>query len=420
MEESQRVSTVATTFHGGETDRRRIEFYEYSRSSYALARLIATVEAFRRSGKVPQRISGASNVEIYTQLPEYGSWTYLTNIWKGAKESTKLRVSFDALFAWTSGKSLDNMDLFNSNSDAILEKRTEVDTSAASATVSTRRKSSSRVIPTIQEEPSPRRLTKGALERTKEAQKADRLSRISLETDIAVAREAMRNAENGPYARLEDARREVDEVAAIASAPGVRLFDEERTLVSALDDFAQIAPTTADAAAQQAARLYYAANDLGPRLTRRLVGDRFTPEEIGADDEQLDRLASKARPLVKEIVLPLRRSPKSMDLAVGTSARRIIHIDEVRGRMISDSVLSREAYEIRVFVIEYNRVTHSGKCTIESMSLDVPFSLNRQLVKRLSVKAIDGLKEEHRTFIARPYLDHDGAIRSLIVEEIDD
>ncbi len=420
MSDLERISSVITTFHGGETDNGRIEFYEYSRSSYALARLIATVESFRRKGKVPGRITGASNVEVYTQLPEYGSWTYINNLWKATKENVKINIGFDALFSWTTGKSLDNMDLFNSNSDAILNQEHEVDLSAADAILTQRKRRTSRNIPTVREEPTGKSLTRAALAKSQETQKAEKLSRISLETDIAVARQARKNLEAGGFAQLEDARRSFEEVSEIAGSPGVKLFSEEENVINALEKFSARQPTSASAAAEQAARIQYAANDLGPRLTRRLIGDRFHAEEIGADDEELDRLASRARPLVKEIVLPLRRSPTDMDLAVGRANRKIAHIDEVRGRMISDSVLSRETYEIPVFVIEYNRVTHSGKCTIQSMSLDVPFSLNRQLIRRLSVKAIDSLKEEKKTFFARPYLDDDGSIRSLIVEDIQD
>ncbi len=369
---------------------------------------------------MPGRITGASNVEVFTQLPEYGSWIYINNLWKTAKENVKLGIGFDALFAWTTGKSLDNMDLFNSNSDAVLDQVPEVDLSAADTVLTQRKRRTSRNIPALRDEPQRRRLTKAALAKSQETQKADKLSRISLETDIAVARQARRNLQAGGFAQLEDARRSLDGVAEIAASPGVRLFSEETTIINALDKFSAKEPSSAAAAAEQAARIQYAANDLGPRLTRRLIGDRFQADEIGADDEELDKLASRARPLVKEIVLPLRRTPTDMDLAVGRPGRKIAHIDEVRGRMISDSVLSREVYEIPVFVIEYNRVTHSGKCKIQSMDLDVPFSLNRQLIRRLSVKAIDSLKEEEKTFFARPYLDDDGAIRSLIVEDIQD
>lgn len=420
MTDLKRVSSVKTTFHGGETDNGRIEFYEYSRSSYALARLIATVESFRRKGKVPGRITGASNVEVYTQLPEYGSWEYLTNIFRTAKENVKLEVSFNALFAWTTGKSLDNMDLFNSNSDAILAQESSVDLEAADTILSQRKRRTSRNIPDFKAENGGRRLTKDALERSKQSQKSDKLNRISLETDISVARQAKRNVESGGFAQLEDARQSLDEITEIAQAPGVKLFTEEENLLAALGNFSSKNPDNNRIAAEQAARIQYAANDLLPRINRRLVGDRFSAQEIGAEEEELDKLASKARPLVKEVVLPLRRSPTDMDLSVGKADRKIIHIDEVRGRMISDSVLSRDVYEIPVFVIEYNRVTHSGRCTIQSMSLDVPFSLNRQLIRRLNSIAIDGLKEERMTFFARPYLDDDGAVRSLIVEDIQD
>lgn len=418
MNDLKKISSITTVFSGGETENGRIEFYEYSRSSYALARLIATVESFRRTGRVPGRISGASNVEVFTQLPEQGSWSYVNNIFRAANQTMKLDVTFSSLYSWALGRSLDNMDLFNSNSDAIYEGDTGVDLELASSETTKMRKKSAKNTPPPIPESGVRQLTKGALEATRDAQKADKLNRITLETDIAVARQARKNREIGGYSQLEEAKQDYENVVALSQEPGVELFDEEISLLNALNNFASVKPESEAVAAEQAARIQYAANDLEPRLNRRLVGDRLVSSAAGVDEEQLDRLASRARPLVKEIVLPLRRSPTDMDMKIGKAERRIIHIDEVRGRMISDSILSKDTYEIDVFVIEYNRVTHSGRCTITNMGIDVPFSLNRQLLRRLTIKAIDALKEENRTFFARPYLDDDGAIRSLLVEDI--
>lgn len=410
-------SQVRTTFEGGETDFGRIEFYEYSRSSYALARLISTVEAFRRTGHVPDRIMGSANIEVYTHLPELGSWTYLTELGKYAKEKIKLSVSFDSLFAWTSGKALDDLDLYNSNSDAIFEQNEDVDLSLADAFVESTAKRRRRRVKAVAANGQPQRLTKAALAQAKEKNDEIKVDRIAQETDIAVARQTKLILANSPLDSLEEGKARVAQVEKLASRKDVDLFDEEARLLGALSDFSEIAPTSTAAAASIASRMLYAANDLEPRLTRRSMGDRIGFAEVGADYEEAEKLATKARPLLKDVVLPLRKSPEELTLALDDD-KTILRIDKVRGRMISDSVLSDQTFEIDVFVIEYNRVTHSGRCHLAQFGTSVPFSLRRELINRLNNQAIDSLKDDHRTFIARAYMNDDGAVRSLLVENI--
>lgn len=424
--ETQRQSKVRTTFHGGEAENGRIEFYEYSRSAYALARLIGAVEIFRRTGKVPMKITNASSVEQYVSLPEAGSWTYVTNIIDVTKDKLKIPLSFDAVFAWATGRALDNVDLINSNTDAILNGKTEVDLSLAKVDITPKRRSRKAsdedgdVDDTDGESDGDgaKRFNKRSLNRSLKAQKAEKAKRVSVETEIAVARAASANLAQGTDAALAAARTSAAEVQALAANDKVRVYDEEEGLVKAMAAFSSVNHSADVKKAEQAARLQYAANDLGPRFNRRYLGDAYVNKDRAEEDE-LDKLASKARPLLKEIVLPLRKSPTDMDLAIGDNKRRIIRIDEVRGRMLSDSFLTEEEFDMRVFVIEYNRVTHSGKCRIESMKMIVPFSLERQLINRLTNEAIDGLRQRNKTFTVRPFVDHDGSIRSLLVSHID-
>ena len=417
---SVKSSDIRTTFHGGEAEKGRIEFYEYSRSAYALARLIATVESFRRTGQVPKKVMSSANVEQYVHLPEAGSWSYVTNLFDAVGDKVKVPVSFNALVSWATGKALDDVDLFNSNTDAVIAGKPEIDLSLADAdTVRSRkpRRTKAEIEAESAAAETSKKFTKRSLNKSVKAQKDLRAKRVSLETGIAVAREAKRNLAADPEKALAQARAEAKRVADLAARPDVQMFSEESDLVRALGSFAANDLGSKEKTAEQAARISYAANDLLPRLNRRLYGDRRV-ESDDIDGDELDQLAAKARPLLKDIVLPLRKSPTNMDLALGSEKRRIIHIDEVRGRMLSDSFLSAEAYDMKVFVIEFNRVTHSGKCRIQSMSLEVPFSLERQLVERLTTKAIDSLKARQMTFTVRPFVDNDGSIRSLLVQNI--
>ncbi len=52
----------------------QLNFYEFSRASYGFARLIATIDNFRRTGVVPKRITKQTNVELIIRAPEKGSF----------------------------------------------------------------------------------------------------------------------------------------------------------------------------------------------------------------------------------------------------------------------------------------------------------------------------------------------------------
>jgi hypothetical protein len=51
-----------------------LHFYEYGRAAYGIARLIATIEHFRRTGSVASRITEKSYVSILIKAPEHGSF----------------------------------------------------------------------------------------------------------------------------------------------------------------------------------------------------------------------------------------------------------------------------------------------------------------------------------------------------------
>jgi hypothetical protein len=62
------------TYHGGISEAGRIHFYEYSRASYAFARLLSTAEHFRRTGMVAEKIGSKSYVDLIVEAPRRGSF----------------------------------------------------------------------------------------------------------------------------------------------------------------------------------------------------------------------------------------------------------------------------------------------------------------------------------------------------------
>src|SRR6185437_1666244 len=92
---------VQVKFDGGIAAAGQLHFYEYGRSQYALARFIATIEHFRRTGEVAEKITSATYVELLVSTPTRGS--FVTDILIDAfKDGTAelMVASFGALFAY--------------------------------------------------------------------------------------------------------------------------------------------------------------------------------------------------------------------------------------------------------------------------------------------------------------------------------
>jgi hypothetical protein len=65
---------LSLVFNGRQASDGQLHFYEYGRATYGYARFISTIETFRRTGRVPQRIVGAAKVELIIKAAERGSF----------------------------------------------------------------------------------------------------------------------------------------------------------------------------------------------------------------------------------------------------------------------------------------------------------------------------------------------------------
>jgi hypothetical protein len=65
---------ITISFEGGLASSGQLHFYEFGRSQYALARFVATLELFRRTGVVADKINSNTYVEIIISSPERGSF----------------------------------------------------------------------------------------------------------------------------------------------------------------------------------------------------------------------------------------------------------------------------------------------------------------------------------------------------------
>ena len=65
---------IRLKFRGGLAEEGQLHLYEFGRSQYATARFVATIEHFRRTGRVAQRITSATYIDMRIAAPERGSF----------------------------------------------------------------------------------------------------------------------------------------------------------------------------------------------------------------------------------------------------------------------------------------------------------------------------------------------------------
>ncbi len=93
------MEKIALRFDGGEASAGRLHFYEYTRSQYATARFITTIEHFRRTGEVTQRVTRSSYVEIMVETPREGSFLEILSVKAAEAAATSVSVQLGSLLS---------------------------------------------------------------------------------------------------------------------------------------------------------------------------------------------------------------------------------------------------------------------------------------------------------------------------------
>jgi hypothetical protein len=68
------ADSISVIFDGALAAAGQLHFYEYGRAAYGFARLISTIENFRRTGRVAKKVSAGSYINIIIKAPERGSF----------------------------------------------------------------------------------------------------------------------------------------------------------------------------------------------------------------------------------------------------------------------------------------------------------------------------------------------------------
>lgn len=100
------MEKISLRFDGRDASEGRLHFYEYTRSQYATARFVTTVEHFRRTSEIAQRITRSSYVEIMVETPKDGSFLEILTVKTIEASATAVSVQLGSLISHVWSKML--------------------------------------------------------------------------------------------------------------------------------------------------------------------------------------------------------------------------------------------------------------------------------------------------------------------------
>jgi hypothetical protein len=336
---------VQIRFDGGLASRGQLDFYEFSRSQYGLARFVATVEHFRRTGEVAARITRGNYVELSITAPQRGSFI---------QDILVQTVSGTAAGVATAGFLATLAYVWH-----LLSPRRERTDDAV-------------------QEAAQLRL---AVEREKTAQARERTQQFQI----------WRNVAEGERATAAQA---LDLIRWSLDLPA----DIESTLESSEDERRD--------------------------MLREIEAEQEREEEFesskGAlreiDEEALNALTSRLRPMVSEIALPLRKSASRMSVGSNVPHRKqLLHITPAIVDMIQSRSTERKHTTLVGRIKAYDRDAGVGKIQSEELPRVLTFLVppDRRLEMRDDILA--AMKYNLVTIVCRRVVDESGLPTSLIL-----
>lgn len=339
---------IRIKFDGGLASSGQLHFYEYSRSQYAMARFIATVEHFRRTGKVTQRITVESNVDVIVRSPQQGSFIedlLVPAIKDGiaAAVSTPLSAVISYVFH-------------------LLAPRSEK--------------------------------TETTVEELAKIRKAE------LEADVAKAAEHTRQLE------------------ILASIIASERASSKQAL-DLLDWSLKTGNTAIPRLGLGQSALMQMRDEVQAEVQREQEFEDYREQLESLDEDRLNRLTSRLRPMVSEIALPLRRSADKMSISHGEKETTYAHLDLELVRSIQNRESEEHIVEVTGHVRSYDRDSGIGKITSNELHRVLNFVVPISDRVRLRDQILNAMRKDTVVLLCRRIVDQSGLPTSLILIEVD-
>ena len=284
------TETIRIRFDGGLASSGQLHFYEYSRSQYAMARFIATVEHFRRTNHVASRITLESNVEAIVRSPQRGSFIediIVSGVKQGMAAAISVPLSALISYVWQ-----------------MLLPRTE---------------------------------------------KADDLVK-----DLA----KIRLAESNSLVAVEQERTKQKQIDLEQLKTWQAIGDGERANTSAALDLLRWSLQATNTAIPRIAtrkELEQASQEIAAEQQREKEFEAHVQELQRIDEDSINTLTSRLRPMIQEIGLPLRRSADKMTIGGGADTNVYAELTPTVIAAIQDRTSETEVSQIIGRIKGYDR-----------------------------------------------------------------
>jgi len=339
---------IRIKFEGGLAETGKLHFYEYSRSQYATARFITTIEHFRRTGIVADRVTSSTRVDIIVQSPEKGSFiedVFVSGLKEAAASLVSLPLSSLISYVWH-----------------LMVPRAEKTDAALSE-----------------------------------------IARIRLaEIEASVALERERTAQHQSLERIVAGAR-------ATAQEGHELFDWAIQSPNVAVGRLGLSPDE-----MQGMR-----NELQAEDQREREFSDHTEGLTSLDEDTMNKLTSRLRPMVPEMALPLRRSAKEMSLSHGSAATTYARITPEVVRSIQERQSEDIVVEVTGHIKSYDRDAGVGKVRSNDLDRVLNFVVPPNTRQVLRDDILEAMRREEVTLICRRVVDRSGLPTSLILISID-
>lgn len=347
---------IRIKFDGGLAHSGQLHFYEWSRSQYALARFVATVEHFRRTGKITDRITLQSNIDIIVKSPERGSFVediLVPAIQEGLATAISAPLSAVISYVWQ-----------------LMSPRTEKTETTIRELANIRAAEESNPAVALEQERTKQEQIR--LEQLKVWKEIGEGERANTKAALDLVRWAI-GTSHAAVARLGLSQAELQDIEQELTA------EEQRQ-----EEFAQH---------EQALS--------------------------GIEESKINRLTSRLRPMVPEIGLPLRRSADRLSIGRGKDGTTYAQLNPEVIASIENKVSEDVVVEITGRVKSFDRDSGVGKVTSPTLPRVLNFVVPPGDRSRLIEKILSSMLREKVTLICRRVVDKSGLPTSLILIDVD-
>jgi hypothetical protein len=350
---------ITLKFDGGLASTGKLDFYEFGRSQYAFARFIATIEHFRRSGEVAEHIGRRTYVDITVSSPERGSFLetiLVPAVLKAGTEFVATRLSSLLSYVWH--------------------------------LISPRREKTDETVKELA-------LIRLAEERTKAAKEGTKQEkeRSKQEGERTAQLKILQSIAEGEHAAAD---RGLELVKWALSTPNVAVGRLEITK----EDYEEMA------------------DELRAEV-KRLAEFRDSEDELKKiDEDTLNKLTSRLRPMIPEMTLPLRRSAKTMYLGPSATDRPYIFINDEIAKSLLRKESAEEVSDILGRVRSYDRDAGVGKFSSDELPRVLNFLVPLRERDSLRDKILEAMRMDEVVLRVRKVVDQSGLPTSLILTDV--